>query len=502
LPKSVSQPALRVIDELLVATVAGCAGEESAVNLTAAVQSRALLAMRYGGALPGAETTAPAQHISSEAAIERFIAETGARLELEGAEPSTLRRVRERIRARAANALAETLTPLELDLASDVRLINEAHADPAFRELRNQTTRGGDERRRAVAADGAPDGGGEAAEAPPLVDLNDLGRVAGKSRALSDGLWGRAYLGAYEVATAEERLRMVEGLSKGAGLALLAIPMAEPFTLTQAQFQRTLGKYLGTQGQVTLPWTHHCGSGNTRVLTGATVNHLEVCPMLGRGKAPHNAVRDALMHMVVQCGVTDAAVVETPVTSADGSSTVADVVYLDNLSGQRVILEVSVVTMGSDSSLAAGARAGLGGVRAQLQAREREKRNHGVIQKVLSDPGNNTIFTPIVLSASGAMGPSMVEFLKSVYERAQSVDKFDMRRQPKVVHTWNTSMASTYWDMRLSVACAATDAEFQNRLMARDQTLNLPVVERQPHPDPNRVPYSAQQQLAGPRVAA
>ena len=28
------------------------------------------------------------------------------------------------------------------------------------------------------------------------------------------------------------------------------------------------------------------------------------------------------------------------------------------------------------------------------------------------------------------------------------------------------AMASTYWDMRLSVACAATNAEFQNRLMA------------------------------------
>ena len=39
------------------------------------------------------------------------------------------------------------------------------------------------------------------------------------------------------------------------------------------------------------------------------------------------------MHMVVKCGMTDAAVVETPVTSADGSSTVADVVFLDNLSG-------------------------------------------------------------------------------------------------------------------------------------------------------------------------
>ena len=110
--------------------------------------------------------------------------------------------------------------------------------------------------------------------------------------------------------------------------------------------------------------------------------------MLGLGKAPHNAVRDALMHMVVQCGMAEAAVVETPVTSADGSSTVADVVFLDNLSGQRVILEVSVVTIGSDSSLAAGARAGLGGVRAQLQAREREKRN----QITLFSPGRLVCF--------------------------------------------------------------------------------------------------------------
>ena len=52
LPKSVSQPALRIIDELLVATVAGCAGEDSAANLTAAIQSRALLAMRYEAPCP------------------------------------------------------------------------------------------------------------------------------------------------------------------------------------------------------------------------------------------------------------------------------------------------------------------------------------------------------------------------------------------------------------------------------------------------------------------
>jgi hypothetical protein len=32
---------------------------------------------------------------------------------------------------------------------------------------------------------------------------------------------------------------MAEGLGKGAGLALLAVPMVEAFTFTEAKFQRT-----------------------------------------------------------------------------------------------------------------------------------------------------------------------------------------------------------------------------------------------------------------------
>ena len=78
--------------------------------------------------------------------------------------------------------------------------------------------------------------------------------------------------------------------------------------------------------------------------------------MLGRNSAPHDAVRDVLAHMVKNCGITDAAVVESPVEAADGDSTVADVVYVDNVSGKRVILEVSVVTVGSDSALSGSAR--------------------------------------------------------------------------------------------------------------------------------------------------
>ena len=71
--------------------------------------------------------------------------------------------------------------------------------------------------------------------------------------ALSEGLWGRAFLTAYNSASDEERLRMVEGLGKCAGLALLVVPMADAFIFSQAQFQRILSNYLGQEG-TTLVW--------------------------------------------------------------------------------------------------------------------------------------------------------------------------------------------------------------------------------------------------------
>ena len=57
-----------------------------------------------------------------------------------------------------------------------------------------------------------------------------------------------------------------------------------------------------------------------------------------------------MSHLVVQNGVTDAAVVETRLTAADGSTFDADVVFFDP-SRASVILEVSIVTIGSDASL-------------------------------------------------------------------------------------------------------------------------------------------------------
>ncbi len=149
---------------------------------------------------------------------------------------------------------------------------------------------------------------------------------------------------------------------------------------------------------------------------------------------------------------------ETRLTAGGGGTFDADVVYFDPSSRAMVILEVSIVTIGSDTSLGRGARAGLDGTNAQLRAREEEKRKHGVLRRLLNEAGNNTIFTLIVMSACGAMGPSMVAFLKQAYSRAKDADKFLISQQPALKFTWNTMVTSSFWDMRLSIACAATDA--------------------------------------------
>ncbi len=71
-----------------------------------------------------------------------------------------------------------------------------------------------------------------------------------------------------------------------------------------------------------------------------------------------------------------------------------------------------------------------------------------------------------------------------------------MPQQPALKYSWNTMVASSFWDMRLSTACAATDAEFQNCIILHDNTLNLHIVARKRHPDPNYAPHTAARLLA------
>ncbi len=55
--------------------------------------------------------------------------------------------------------------------------------------------------------------------------------------------------------------------------------------------------------------------------------------------------------------------------SADGDANIAGVVYFGPLSGEQAIFDFSVVTVGSDNSLARTSRAELDGVMALLRAR-------------------------------------------------------------------------------------------------------------------------------------
>ena len=65
-----------------------------------------------------------------------------------------------------------------------------------------------------------------------------------------------------------------------------------------------------------------------------------------------------------------------------------------------------------------------------------------------------------------------------------------MAAQPDIESTWNKRFASTYWDMRLSAAVAVTAADVQSRLIRRDEALNLRVMGRQHHPNPNYAAYT------------
>ncbi len=50
--------------------------------------------------------------------------------------------------------------------------------------------------------------------------------------------------------------------------------------------------------------------------------------------------------------------------------------------------------------------------------------------------------------------------------------------------------------MRRTTQEPATDAEFQNRIILHDNTIDLPVVAQQPHSDPNYAPLAAARLLA------
>ena len=112
LPSVISQPALRIVDDLLYDT--GCAGEIFSTNLAVARYDRAFFVMRNWDFLVRVATTASVQDISSVAAVEqRSISEMRTARERMGILKSTLLWVREQILEREADATLGALMTLE-----------------------------------------------------------------------------------------------------------------------------------------------------------------------------------------------------------------------------------------------------------------------------------------------------------------------------------------------------------------------------------------------------
>ena len=122
-------------------------------------------------------------------------------------------------------------------------------------------------------------------------------------------------------------------------------------------------------------------------------------------------------------------------------------------------------------------RASWTGVNAQLRAREEDKRNHSVVQRLLNEAGNHTIFTHRYVSL-WSYGPVDGSFPERSLRPSQGG-----RQVPYVATASPEALVEhdggfVVWDMLLSIACAATDAEYQNRIILHGNTLNLPVVAR------------------------
>ena len=486
LSSSVSSGPLHAIDLLAVETAAACAGLPSARELTADQQARVVFPTRFGGIIPGSEVVAPVSSVCAAANVDDYLlrgAATGGR-----PEPWILTRMRERVadRGPAEGGSNPRLTPAEFELRRDVATINEASADPRVRAFLRRSS-------EDLAAPEVERQLVDAAPAPDLLNLSSLSESRVSSRQLSDFLWAQRFLRVAASAAPLGRAKMLEGCLPGAGLSFAAVPSVSAFTFPHATFKRLLQNYLGVVGH-TLPHTHHCGGGQVQQLDGDNSHHVEVCPMLGRGKRAHDEFKNSLAHAIRESGVAPDVRTEVRLSARgeDGTGVFydSDVVYHDR-DGRKVVLECSRLAITQSSIAGSGALAGPSAVLNLLRAKENARSNHARASAVVDNDEGNTLFIPIVITSCGGFGPSACAFFKKIFKIAQTNGRWVMASgQPDVLTTWNTFYASTYWNMRFSVAGAAMDAHVQNDIMLRDRTRNLVVVGRQPHPNPNYASYS------------
>ena len=328
----------------------------------------------------------------------------------------------------------------------------------------------------------------------PLTFSNLLGEDT-SARVLSEAIYKKEVGDITAASSPAGALHIASGLSKCAASFLVAVPMVSAFTLDAGTFVRSLQRYNG-QPPVQTPYTHHCGERGQRRLAASDWVHLNNCPCLGGNIFPHNAVRDTLAHGINQCGAASVVPHTEVPLDVPGGQWKAGLMYMDSVSGKTYVLDVSIVNVDSATSQRRGG--GFGAVEAALCRCEADKRALPIAQQIQND-GSNKIFVPFVMSSAGGFGPAARKFLKYLYKTSRDRNCWEVESgQPQIQATWSTLYASTYWDMRLSMACTSMSAEVVGRIIVRDFNLNLATDgSRQPFANPNTPAYGLSRQGGG-----
>ncbi len=101
----------------------------------------------------------------------------------------------------------------------------------------------------------------------------------------------------------------------------------------------------------------------------------------------------------------------------EGAHCKVDLVCVDQASGPEYLIDVEIVNVDYPS---VGLWLGLGDAERLLEADERLRRRHQVVQRHINGSGSTKIFGPFVASSFGGLGPLAGAFLKKVYSRARA----------------------------------------------------------------------------------
>jgi hypothetical protein len=476
-PSSVAFDTLATYDGLSVSVAAGVMGKSLNTDLsrpltnglTSTQTMRLGLPPTEGGFIATAAPVAQKSFISATVAFEKFAVSLGSTQPPLSSLPAALRCLLDRVGNRGDPS---GYTFLEADTLKGMTALNKALADDYLLS------------HPPVPSEPLP-------LDIPSLDFLALHSTTVRPRRLGEAVWHERVRGILQTSPLLEQQSLRNARIPGSARFLEAIPMAAVFDIASEDFRSMMSRYLSVP-DIPLPWRHSCGNAGTSILDASSFRHLYSCPFLGRAIASHDEAKFALAHAIHLCGHSS----KLPSTEAElrhgGEAWNADISYFAG--GTQWVIDMAIVNMDSDTSVNSGGRSR--DVEAILLAEEsRRRRTNQVTQGLLDERGNNFVFVPFVMASTGGFGPEARRFLKTIFSAAKLAGKFylgvgERSLSRPVDTTWNTAVASRYWEMRLSLAVTLTDARFRRCVVENDLSSTQRIVGRQPHPDPNYSPFA------------